>query len=100
MKHGVYSTDVIQSPETDDARNEVDNLRAGLSKEDERLFTVTTVLTLFADDKEKFKKDRKTGNPDCEPEPDDDSVRLAARSRSLDLILLCLWLFASCRLTV
>ena len=55
LKHGVIS-DVIQSPETEAAKNEVDNLRSDLSKEDERLFTVTTVLTLFADDKENLKK--------------------------------------------
>ena len=71
LKHGVIS-DVIQSPETEAAKNEVDNLRSDLSKEDERLFTVTTVLTLFAYNKESLKKNRKASNPDREPELDDD----------------------------
>lgn len=55
LKHGVIPN-AIQSPVMNEAMQEIDNLRSDVTKEDERIFTVTTILTLFADDKDNLKK--------------------------------------------
>lgn len=46
----------IISPETVEAEKETERLRNDLSKEDERLFVVSTTLTLFAEEKESLSK--------------------------------------------